>query len=84
MKTLLTSILTIALTIAITLTAIFTLVRATIYVTSIADPLQRVGAVIAEIFLGIVLLLGTIWVATHFAFRIFGRKSTGLTGGHVA
>jgi hypothetical protein len=84
MKMILASILTTILTIAITLFAIFTLVRATIYVISIPSPVERASAVVAEIFLGIVLLLGTVWVATHFAFRIFGKKSTALTGGPVA
>jgi hypothetical protein len=84
MKKILASILTIALTIAITLGAIFTLVRATIYVTSIESPVQRVTAVVAEIFLGIVLLLGTIWVATHLAFRIFGHKASSSVGDHLA
>ena len=84
MKMILAAILTTILTIAITLYAIFTLVRATIYVTSIPSPVERASAVVAEIFLGIVLLLGTVWVATHFAFRIFGKKSAALTGGPVA
>src|SRR5882762_3236959 len=33
--------------------------------------LQRGGAIAAEIVLGIVLLLGTVWLATHLAVRIF-------------
>ena len=84
MKMILASVLTTILTIAITLYAIFALVRATIYVISIPSPLERASAVVAEIFLGIVLLLGTVWVATHLAFRIFGKKSGVLTGGPFA
>jgi uncharacterized membrane protein len=84
MKMILASVFTTILTITITLFAIFTLVRATVYVTSIPSPSQRVSAVVAEIFLGIVLLLGTVWVATHLAFRIFGNKSASVLGDDLA
>ncbi|HEY2821500.1 MAG TPA: hypothetical protein VGJ06_10715 [Candidatus Acidoferrum sp.] len=71
MKTILASIVTVALIIAMTLAAMFTLVNATVYVTSIPSPAQRAGAVGAELILGVVLLLGTTWLATHLAVRIF-------------
>jgi hypothetical protein len=73
MKTILASIVTVALIIAMTLAAMFTLVSATVYVTSIPSPAQRAGAVAAEIILGVVLLLGTTWLATHLAVRIFHK-----------
>ena len=71
MKQILASILTTVLIIAITLAAMFVLVDATLRVTAIASPLQRALALAAEVVLGIVLLLGTVWVATHLAVRIF-------------
>jgi hypothetical protein len=74
MKRVLLSILTTVLIVAMTLGAMFTLVWATVQVTSIPSPLQRSGAIVAELFLGVVLLLGTVWLATHLAVRIFGVK----------
>jgi hypothetical protein len=76
MKTIFASALTTILIVAMTLGAMFTLVRATVYVTSIPSPLQRGLAVAAELLLGVVLLLGTVWLATHLAVRIFGGKQT--------
>ncbi len=35
----------------------------------------------AELLLGVVLLLGTVWLATHLAVRIFGAKETSSPGG---
>jgi hypothetical protein len=84
MKMVLASVFTIALTIAMTLFAMFTLVRATVYVTSIPSPVQRAIAVGAELFLGVILLLGTTWLATHLAVRIFGRKTPPIPGGPIA
>jgi hypothetical protein len=74
MKKILASIFTTVLIIAMTLGAMFTLVRATVYVTSIESPAQRALAIAAEMLLGVVLLLGTTWLATHLAVRIFGSK----------
>ncbi len=74
MKTILASIVTTVLIVAITLVAMFFLVRATVYVTSLESSLHRAAAMGAELVLGIVLLLGTVWLATHLAVRIFSRK----------
>ena len=84
MKMILASVLTILLTIAMTLAAIFTLVRATVYVTSLPSPLPRAAAIGAEMLLGVVLLLGTVWLATHLAVRIFGKNETSPPGGPLA
>lgn len=83
MKMILASILTVALIVALTLGAMFMLVRATLYVTSLQNPLQRAIGIGAELLLGVVLLLGTVWVATHFAVRIFG-KNVPPPGGRLA
>ena len=83
MKMIFAAIFTTLLTIAMTLFAMFTLVRATVYVTSIAAPLQRAAAIAAELFLGVVLFLGTTWLATHLAVRIFRVKPSTVSGGPV-
>jgi hypothetical protein len=74
MKTVLASIVTTILIVAMTLSAMFILVEATVRVTSLTSPLQRAVAVCAEMVLGVVLLLGTVWLATHLAVRIFAPK----------
>jgi len=75
MKMILASILTTILIVAMTLSAMFILVRATLYVTSLQSTLQRTLAIGAELLLGVVLLLGTVWLATHLAVRIFSTKA---------
>jgi hypothetical protein len=80
MKRIFASILTTILILAMTLAAMFTLVRATVYVTSVESPLQRAIAIAAELLLGVVLLLGTVWLATHLAVRIFGVKESSAQG----
>ncbi len=84
MKMILASVFTTLLTIAMTLGAMFTLVRATVYVTSLQSPIQRTAAIGAELVLGVVLLLGTVWLATHLAVRIFGKKTPPAPGGNLA
>lgn len=80
MKKILASVFTTALIIAMTLAAMFTLVRATVYVTSIPSSAQRALAVGAELVLGVVLLLGTTWLATHLAVRIFHHEDASTAG----
>jgi hypothetical protein len=84
MTRILASIVTTVLIVAMTLGAMFTLVRATVFVTSIPSPLQRAIAIVAELFLGVVLLLGTVWLATHLAVRIFSVKDAPSPGGPIA
>jgi protein-S-isoprenylcysteine O-methyltransferase Ste14 len=81
MKQVFLSILTMLMVVATTLSAMVILVRATLYVTSIESPLPRAGAILAEILLGVVLLLGTVWLATHAAVLIFSPKSDKPEGG---
>jgi len=77
------SILTTVLIVAMTLGAMFILVEATDYVTSLESTLQRASAMGAELLLGVVLLLGTVWLATHLAVRIFSIKEPPPAGGSV-
>jgi hypothetical protein len=84
MKMVLASILTTVLIVAMTLGAMFILVQATDYVTSRESPLQRAVAICAELLLGVVLLLGTVWLATHLAVRIFSKNEPVAPGGKLA
>jgi len=84
MKMIFASILTTALIVAMTLRAMFMLVQTTEYVTSLVSPLQRAVAIAAEMLLGVVLLLGTVWLATHLAVRIFAKNEPSSTGGKLA
>jgi hypothetical protein len=83
MKHVLLSILTAILIVAMTLSAMVILVRATEYVTAIQSPLPRAGAIASEILLGVVLLLGTVWLATHLAVLIFAPKPSSSRGGRI-
>ena len=83
MKIILASVLTTILIVMMTLGAMFILVRATEYVTSLESPVQRAAAMGAELLLGVVLLLGTVWLATHLAVRIFAVKESPSEGGPV-
>ena len=74
MKTVLASVVTTILILAMTLAAMFTLVEATLRVTALESPVQRALAFGAELVLGVVLLLGTVWLATHLAVRIFAPR----------
>jgi hypothetical protein len=84
MKRILASVFTTILIVGMTLVAMFVLVDATVYVTSIASPVQRAVAVGAELLLGVVLLLGTVWLATHLAVLIFHAKESPSEGGPLA
>jgi hypothetical protein len=81
MKMILASVLTTILIVVLTLGAMFILVRATEYVTALESPLQRTVAMGAELLLGVALLLGTTWIATHLAVRIFARENSPSEGG---
>jgi hypothetical protein len=83
MKMIVASILTTILIVAMTLGAMFILVRATEYVTALVSPLQRAVAMGAELLLGVVLLLGTVWLATHLAVGIFATEESSSSGGPV-
>ncbi len=72
MKKLLIAILATVLVIVTTLAAILVLVQATTHVAAMANPMLRAAAVLAELLLGVVLLLGTLYLATHLAVRIYG------------
>ena len=72
MKKFLAAVLTSVLICAMTLGAMYVLIFVTLYVTSLESPIDRGIAFAAELLLGVILLLGTVWLATHLAVRIFG------------
>lgn len=80
MKQVLASFLTTLMIVAMTLSAMVIIVRATVYVTSIESPLARAGAIGAELLLGVILLLGTVWLATHLAVLIFAPRDNSSEG----
>jgi len=84
MKQVCASILITILTIALTLGAMFVLVGTTLKVTAIQSPVERAIAIAAELVLGMVLLLGTVWVATHLAVRTFHVEQPPSPGGPLA
>lgn len=74
-KKIVAAALTPPLIIGMTLGAMFVLVRTTLVVMQVPNPMLRGAAVAAELLLGVILLLGTVWVATHIAVRIFRRDA---------
>jgi hypothetical protein len=83
MKHVIASFFTVLLIVAMTLCAMAILVQATEYVTAIDHPLVRAGAIAAELLLGVVLLLGTVWLATHLAVLIFAPKQESKEGASI-
>jgi hypothetical protein len=84
MKMIFASIFTTILIVAMSLGAMYILVQTTVYVTAIASTAPRIAAIGAELLLGVVLLLGTVWLATHLAVRIFAKDETTAAGGPLA
>ncbi len=70
-------VLTAALGIGLTLAAMFVLVRATLSIAQMTSPVVRALALAAELVLGVILLVGTVYVTTHLAVRIFGDDTRG-------
>ncbi len=84
MKHVLASLFTALLIVAMTLSAMAILVRATLFVIAIDSPLKRAGAICAELLLGVVVLLGTVWLATHLAVLIYAPKEESTDGSNIA
>lgn len=75
MKRLFAAVLTPLLVVAMTLAAVVVLVGASIRVAQMDSPLLRAVAITAELALGVLLLVGTVYLATRAAVLIFGDKS---------
>lgn len=67
----LAAVLTALLAVGMTLVAMLVLVRATLTVAQMSNPLLQALAVVAELVLGVVLLVGTVYMTTRLAVRIF-------------
>jgi hypothetical protein len=76
MKKAILAVVAVPLIVAMTLGAMYILVRATVIVSSLSSPVLRGAAFGAELLLGVVLLLSTVWLATHMAVHIFTPSST--------
>jgi hypothetical protein len=72
MKRVLLTIPAFLIVVGIFLTILMGLVRLTLMIGEISSTMLRAAARCGELTLGIVLLLGGIWVATHMAVWIFG------------
>jgi hypothetical protein len=70
-------VLTGALAVGLTLAAMFVLVSATLSIAQMTSPMVRALAVAAELVLGVILLVGTVYLTTHLAVRIFGDDTRG-------
>ncbi len=66
-------VLTALMAVVMTLVAMLVLVKATLIVSEMTNPVARGGAVMAELVLGVALLVGTIYSVTRLAVRIFGN-----------
>ncbi len=75
MKKVLAAVLTTLLVVAMALAAVFLLVGATITVAQMGSPLLRAIAVTLELILGVLLLVGTVYVATRVAVLLFSESS---------
>jgi len=71
MKKILAAVIIALMIVFITLAAVFSLVETTLNVAAVRSPLMRALGLCAEFVLGILLLLGTVYLATHIAVRIF-------------
>ena len=76
MKRLLASVLTALLVVTMTLAAVFLLTKASLVVAKMTNPLMRAVAVIAELVLGVALLLGTVYLAVRLAGAHFRPRAT--------
>ncbi len=75
MKRFLAALLTALLVVVMTLASVFVLVGASLALAKINSPLLQAVAVAAELVLGVLLLVGTVYLGTHVAVRIFAPKS---------
>jgi hypothetical protein len=71
MKKVFAAVLTALVIVLITLAAVFGLVETTLKVAATPNPVVRALALCLELVLGILLLLGTVYLATHIAVRIY-------------
>ena len=64
-----------AIAVALTLGSVIVLVSATISISQMPNPAMRALATVAELLLGMLWLVGTVYIATHLAVLIFGQAA---------
>jgi hypothetical protein len=64
-----------AIAVALTLGSVIVLVGATISISQMPNPAMRALATVAELLLGMLWLVGTVYIATHLAVLIFGQAT---------
>ena len=80
MKQVVAAVLTAALAVAMTLATMLVLVRTTMAIAEMSNPVSRALAIVAELVLGVLLLVGTVYLTTRLAVRIFGGGPHGPCG----
>ena len=64
-----------ALAVTLTLGSVIVLVGATISISRMSNPAMRALATLAELLMGMIWLVGTVYIVTHLAVLIFGKDS---------
>ena len=65
-----------ALAVTLTLGSVILLVGATIRISRMGNPAMRAVATLAELFAGMLWLVGTVYIVTNLAVLIFGKDSS--------
>ena len=73
MHRLVASMVAVVAGVALSLAAVLALFQATLYVERIAHPLARIPALAGLVVFGVIVLLGSVYVATQLAVRLWGR-----------
>jgi len=73
MKRLLAAAFSMLVGVVATLAAVLVLLRATLYIEKMSSPLLEALAILATLFLGVVLLVGSTYLSTRLAVRLFGN-----------
>ena len=76
MKRMVVAVLAMLLGVGMTLAAVLILLRATLYIEQMNSPPLRAVAIVATLCLGMVLLLGSVYLSMRLAVRIFGRRES--------
>ena len=65
-----------ALAVTLTLGSVVGLVGATISISRMTNPAMRALATVAELLIGMLWLVGTVYIVTHLAVLIFGESKS--------
>ena len=76
MKRFLLAALSLLLSVAITLASILLLLRATLIIERMQSPFLRGLSVVGAVLLGVALLVGSVYLSTHVAVRLFAKNTT--------